>query len=276
MVLWNREVESHRPPIINYDEFPHVKPEKILPLGHLTLEPTDNETSVRISSRPSITPLRVEGNCNEALFRYVIGQPYTSSQTTNNEWRRRLPNPNATRDGASTITKHCPLQQWGHRFRYFFLLRALGPWLPQTFIPHDVLDHLLSPFTVWPPSIVSRTQLLVHLGRVWQIYRPANFEKQESRRKTANSVLRAILGGMQFTLYATRRTPQGASRLVQAMSACLVKPRGAPSRHGRDASFYGRTTTAMHKLSTPLRTSTSVCLIVQYFRGGQSTCSLAQ
>ena len=36
---------------------------------------------------------------------------------------------------------------------------------------------------------------------------------------------------MQLTLHATRRTPHGASRLVQAMSAWSVKPQHAPSRH---------------------------------------------
>ena len=56
---------------------------------------------------------------------------------------------------------------------------------------------------------------------------------------------------MQFTLRVTRRTPHGASRLVQAMSTWLVKTRRAPSRHSRDARVYGYTTTAMHKLSTP-------------------------
>ena len=43
-----------------------------------------------------------------------------------------------------------------------------------------------------------------------------------------------------------------ASRLVQAMSAWLVKTRRAPSLHSRDARVYGHTTTAMHKQSTPL------------------------
>ena len=57
---------------------------------------------------------------------------------------------------------------------------------------------------------------------------------------------------MQFTLHATRRTPHGASRLVQAMSACLVTTRRAPSRHSRDARVYGHTTTAMHELNVPL------------------------
>ena len=65
------------------------------------------------------------------------------------------------------------------------------------------------------------------------------------------SVLRAVLGRMQFTLHATRQTPHGASRFVQAMSAWLVKTRRAPSRYSRDARVYGHTTTAIHKLSTP-------------------------
>ena len=63
------------------------------------------------------------------------------------------------------------------------------------------------------------------------------------------SVLRAVLGRMQFTLHATHRAPHGASCLVQAMSAWLVKTPRAPSRHNRDARVYGHTTTAMHKLS---------------------------
>ena len=65
-----------------------------------------------------------------------------------------------------------------------------------------------------------------------------------------NSVFLAVFGRMQFTLHATRRTPHGASRLGQAMSAWL-KTRRAPSRHSRDARVYGHTTAAMHKLSTP-------------------------
>ena len=65
------------------------------------------------------------------------------------------------------------------------------------------------------------------------------------------SVSRAVLGRMQFTLNANRRTPHGALRLVQTMSAWLVKTRRAPSRHSRDARVYGHTTTAMHKPSTP-------------------------
>ena len=60
-----------------------------------------------------------------------------------------------------------------------------------------------------------------------------------------------VLGRMQFTLHAPRRTPHGASRVVQAMSAWLVKTLRAPSRNSRDARVYGHTTTAMHKLISP-------------------------
>ena len=55
---------------------------------------------------------------------------------------------------------------------------------------------------------------------------------------------------MQFTLQTTRRTPHGASRLLLALSAWLVKTRRSPSRHSRDARVCGHTTTAMHKLRT--------------------------
>ena len=79
----------------------------------------------------------------------------------------------------------------------------------------------------------------------------AVIDKQESRHKVPKSVLRAVLERMQFTLHATRRTPHGASRLVQAMSAWLVKTRRAPSRHSRDARVYCHTTTAVDTLSTP-------------------------
>ena len=65
------------------------------------------------------------------------------------------------------------------------------------------------------------------------------------------SILRAVLGRIQFTLHATRRTPHGAARLVRAMSAWLVKTRRAPSRHSRDARVYCHMTTTMQKLSTP-------------------------
>ncbi|CAM9875799.1 unnamed protein product, partial [Laminaria digitata] len=51
---------------------------------------------------------------------------------------------------------------------------------------------------------------------------------------------------MPPTLHATRRTPHGASRLVQAMSAWSVITRRAPSRHCRDSRVSGHTTAAMH------------------------------
>ena len=51
----------------------------------------------------------------------------------------------------------------------------------------------------------------------------AAIHKQESRRKVPKSVLRAVLGRTQLALHATRRTPHGASRLVQALFAWLVK-----------------------------------------------------
>ena len=65
------------------------------------------------------------------------------------------------------------------------------------------------------------------------------------------SVLRAVLGRMQFTLHATRRTPHGASRLVQAMSAWLVKTRRGPSRHNRHARVYGHTSHAYSEDTPP-------------------------
>ena len=56
---------------------------------------------------------------------------------------------------------------------------------------------------------------------------------------------------MQSTVHATRRTPRGASCLVQAKSAWLVKTRRAPSRHSRHVRVDDHKTTVMHKLSTP-------------------------
>ena len=62
---------------------------------------------------------------------------------------------------------------------------------------------------------------------------------------------KAVLGRMQLTLHATRPTPHGASRLVQAMSAWSVKTRRAPSRYCSDVKVYGHTTTAMHDNEYP-------------------------
>ena len=55
-----------------------------------------------------------------------------------------------------------------------------------------------------------------------------------------------------FMLLPGHLTALRAWRLVQAMSVWLVKTRRAPSRHSRDASAYGHTTTAMHKRSALL------------------------
>ena len=41
-------------------------------------------------------------------------------------------------------------------------------------------------------------------------------------------------------------------------------PAGAPSRHSRDATVYGHTTTAMHKLSTPPPPPPTPTTVVQY------------
>ena len=56
---------------------------------------------------------------------------------------------------------------------------------------------------------------------------------------------------MQLTLHVTRRTPHGASRLVQTISTWSVKTRRAPSRHCREARVYGHTTTAIHDIEYP-------------------------
>ena len=69
---------------------------------------------------------------------------------------------------------------------------------------------------------------------------------QESTRKVPTSASQAVLRRMQLTPHAIRRTPDGASRLGQAMSAWSVKIRRAPSQHCRDARVYGHTTTTIH------------------------------
>ena len=73
----------------------------------------------------------------------------------------------------------------------------------------------------------------------------------------------AVLGWMQLTLHATRRTPRGASRLVLAMSASSVKTGRAPSRHRTDARVYGPTTKAMHVIEYPPPSSSSVYGLAQ-------------
>ena len=64
----------------------------------------------------------------------------------------------------------------------------------------------------------------------------------------------SLYSRMPLTLHATRRSPHGASRLVQALSAWSVKTQRAPSSHCRDASVYSHTkymTKAMHGMTTP-------------------------
>ena len=55
----------------------------------------------------------------------------------------------------------------------------------------------------------------------------------ESTHKVWKSASRVVLCRMHFTVHVTPRTPHGASRLVQAMSAWSAKTRRAPSRHSR-------------------------------------------
>ena len=76
----------------------------------------------------------------------------------------------------------------------------------------------------------------------------------------AQSASQVVLSRIQFTIHATRRTPHGASRLVQAMSALSVKTRRAPSRHCRDARVDGHTTTDVHDIeyNPPPRLSSSL------------------
>ena len=58
------------------------------------------------------------------------------------------------------------------------------------------------------------------------------------REKSAS---KAVLSRMQLTLYATRPTSHGASRLMQSMSAWSGKTRRAPSLYCSDARVYDMT-----------------------------------
>ena len=58
-----------------------------------------------------------------------------------------------------------------------------------------------------------------------------------------------VLSRMQLALYATRRTPHAASRLVQAISVWSVKTRPAPYQRFIDARINGLETTAMYQMS---------------------------
>ena len=63
--------------------------------------------------------------------------------------------------------------------------------------------------------------------------------------------LTTVLSKVLLTRHATRRTPHGASRLLDATFAWSVKIRPAPFRTRRDASVYGPMTTGMHDNESP-------------------------
>ena len=69
---------------------------------------------------------------------------------------------------------------------------------------------------------------------------------QECTHRVPKSASQAVLRKVLLTLHATRRTPHGASRLVDAMIAWSVKTRPAPSLIRTDAGVYGHMTTGMH------------------------------
>ena len=76
----------------------------------------------------------------------------------------------------------------------------------------------------------------------------SDYQVHQKKNKSVEAVVhfkyfsRVVLSRVQPTFHATRPTPHGASRLVQAMSAWLVKTQRAPSRHCRATSVYGHTT----------------------------------
>ena len=76
-------------------------------------------------------------------------------------------------------------------------------------------------------SIIRIVRILVNDHIVWHC-----------RPYARTSASQAILSRMQLTLHTARQTPDGASRLGQAMSPWSVKTQPAPSRHCRDARVY--------------------------------------
>ena len=68
-----------------------------------------------------------------------------------------------------------------------------------------------------------------------------------STHKVRESASQVFFSRMQLTPHATRRTPHGASHLVQTMSAWSVNPQSASSWHCRDAGVCGIKITAMHE-----------------------------
>ena len=85
--------------------------------------------------------------------------------------------------------------------------------------------------TWYTPSAASGSD---HAGKQFKAL-DAAIRLQERTHMVPMSASKAVLSRMQLTLRATRRTPHGASCLVQATSAWSVKTRRAPFRHCRDA-----------------------------------------
>ncbi|CAM9463532.1 unnamed protein product, partial [Laminaria digitata] len=98
-------------------------------------------------------------------------------------------------------------------------------------------------------------------GRAWQGMEmgmsptPTVTSSWASKRHADWETLERCLHNRMQLIHTTRRTPHGASRLVQAMSAWSVKTRRAPSRHYKDArvSCARRCLSASHRLRRAVR-----------------------
>ena len=67
------------------------------------------------------------------------------------------------------------------------------------------------------------------------------------------SVQHVALRRGELAIHKARRTTQGASRLVQAMSPLSVNTRRTPSQDERDARVYDRTNLVMQDIESPPR-----------------------
>ena len=115
------------------------------------------------------------------------------------------------------------------------------------------------------------------------VYSLLSLDVATAENKSIHSTLSSIckkgrlksgsFSGMQLNLKATRPTPHGAPRSVQAMSAWSAKTRRAPSRHSRGTKAYGHTTMTMHDTSSftfppsPLTGVMAVASVCAVFRG---------
>ena len=112
-----------------------------------------------------------------------------------------------------------------------------------------------------PGTIASRSVYSIYIGNALtrQLHsKPIAASGSGHTRKQINSLtlsstrkkirLTAALSRMQLILHATRPTPNGALRSVQAMTAWSLKTRHAPSQHCRDTRVGVHTTAAMHDL----------------------------